>query len=95
MSEGDELLIKNSNSMDEIRKAAVKNPGLKDAFTDCMQPVMCLLTEVTRRLKLKDEPIQIQTPCTEEEIDNLWGEIKKIDSSVEKTDSQQAKTEDP
>ena len=74
MSDENEQLIKNCNSMAEIRKSAAKNSGLADAFTDSMQPPLCLLTEVTKRLKLKDKPVQVETPCTKQEIEDLWGE---------------------
>lgn len=90
MSDENEKLICNGNSMEEVRKAAAKNPGLKGAFADSMQPATCLLTEVTSRLKLKDEPFRVHPPCTEDEIVELWDQIHTVDSSVQKTDSQQA-----
>ncbi len=48
------------------------------------------LTEVTNRLKLKDKPVQVESPCSQDEIDNLWEKVHEIDSSVQKTDSKQA-----
>ncbi len=90
MSEENEKLTKNCNSMKEIRNAATKNQGLQAAFTDSLQPLLCFLTEVTNRLKLKDKPVQVESPCSQDEIDNLWEKVHEIDSSVQKTDSKQA-----
>ena len=89
MPEEFEKLIKNCNSMQDIRNAAVKNPGLKAAFADSMQSPLCLLTEVTNRLKLKDKPVEVGSPCIEEEIDELWEKVREIDPSVQRTVSKQ------
>jgi hypothetical protein len=90
MSEENEKLIKNCNSMEEIRKAAAKNPDLEAAYNDSMQSPICLLTEVTSRLKLKDKPVQIESPCKKEAIEALWEKVHEADASVQRSDSKQA-----
>ena len=90
MPEEFEKLIKNCNSMEDIRNAATKNVGLQEAFTDSMQQPLCLLAEVTNRLKLKDKPFHCQSPCNNEEIELLWEKVHEIDPSVQRTDSKQA-----
>ena len=82
-----EKVIRGCNSMQEIRTAAARQPGFKEAFGDCVQPAMCLLMEVISRLKLKDEPVQTQSPCTSQEIDDLWQHIQEVDSTVLTTDT--------
>ncbi len=79
MSEENEKLIKNCNSMEEIRNAAI---GLQALLIP-----LCLLTEVTNQLKLKDKP---ESPCMQEEIEDLWEKVHEIDPSVQRTDSKQA-----
>ena len=69
--------------MEDIRNAAVKNLGLKAAFADSMQCPLCLLTEVTNRLKFKDKPVVVGSPCIEEEINELWEKVREIDPSVQ------------
>ena len=90
MPEEFEKLIKNCDSMEDIRNAATKNVGLQEAFTDSMQQPLCLLAEVTNRLKLKDKPFHCQSPCNNEEIELLWEKVHEIDPSVQRTDSKQA-----
>ena len=89
MAENFEKVIHGCNSMQEIRTAATKNTGFKDAFSDSLQPAICLLDEVFSRLNLKGEPVQTQTPCTEEAIHSLWECIHEVDPTVEVTDSRQ------
>lgn len=90
MSEEFEKLIKNCNSMEDVRNAAAKKSGFQDAFTDSMQPPLSMLAEVTNRLKLKDKSFETCIPCTKEEIEQLWEQVHEIDPTVERTDSKQA-----
>ena len=73
--------------MQEIRTAAARQPGFEEAFGDCVQPAVCLLMKVMNRLKLKDEPVQTQSPCTPQEINDLWQRIQEVDSTVLATDT--------
>ena len=68
----------------------LKRNNLQEAFSDSLQPPVCLLTEVTNRLKLKDKPVQVESPCIQEENEDMWERIHEIDSSVQRTDSKQA-----
>ena len=78
MTEELEKIIHSCNSIHKIRNSSSKNPGMKEAFHNSLQPTLCLLTEVMSRLKLKEEPIQVQTPCSKEEIEHLWECIHEI-----------------
>ena len=82
-----EKVIHGCNSMKEIRTAAARQPGFEEAFGDCVQPAVCLLMEVMNRLKVKDEPVQTQSPCTPQEINDLWQCIQEVDSTVLATDT--------
>ncbi len=73
--------------MKDIRTAAARQPGFEEAFRDCVQPAICLLMEVINRIKLKDELVQTQSPCTSQEIDDLWQCIHEVDSTVLATDT--------
>ena len=55
MSEGLEKLMAANNSMKDIRVAADRNPQLKDALLDSLEPVKCLLNGLIMQLKLKDD----------------------------------------
>ena len=48
---------------------------------------MTLLTAILSRLSLK-EPPSLQTACSEEEIDNFWQNVRLVDSTLQKTDTQ-------
>ena len=37
---------------------------------------------------MKEEPLTLQTACSEEEIEQLWQNIQRVDSTVQKTDTQ-------
>ena len=82
-----EKIIHSCNSMQEICNSSSQNPGMEEAFHDSLQPTLCLLTEVMSRLKLKKEPIQVQTLCSKEEIEHLRECIHEIGQSVEMTDT--------
>ncbi len=86
MPDNFEKVIYGCNSMKDIRAAAARQPGFEEAFRDCVQPAICLLMEVINRLKLKDELVQTQAPCTSQEIDDLWQCIHEVDSTVLATD---------
>lgn len=87
MSDECETIMKSCNSMEDIRKAALSNSGFQTSFTDSLQSTMTLLTAILSRLSLK-EPPSLQTACSEEEIDNFWQNVRLVDSTLQKTDTQ-------
>ena len=88
MPEECETILKSCNSMEDIRTAASSNSGFQSSFTDSLQNTITLLAAMLSRLSLKEEPLTLQTACSEEEIEQLWQNIQRIDSTVQKTDTQ-------
>ena len=66
-----EKITHSCNSMQEICKSASKNLRIEEAFQGSLQPNFVPTAEVISQLKLKEEPMQMQTPCRKEEIDRL------------------------
>lgn len=82
-----EQVIHGCNSMAEIRTAASKNSAFKEAFADSLSPALCVLHDVISRLALKDKPLQVLHPCTEDEIKALHDRILEVDPTVLPTES--------
>ena len=86
MSESLEKAISSSNSMTSIRDAADRNPGLKDAVADSVEPVKCLLRSVFSRLMLKDKPISSYEDANEDEMQELYTLLEGIDPAITRED---------
>ena len=77
-SDAVEQKLRQCNSMSDIRTAASKQPDLRVAWVDSVEPVQSLLRNRFTRLKLKDEPFDCLDPATELEIDNLKRHLREL-----------------
>lgn len=68
MEEHFEALIKGKSLLKEVRKATEDNPGLCEALRDSMSHPIRLLCDRFRLMKLKDQPIIVGFPASEDEI---------------------------
>ena len=54
---------------------------------DALEQPKSLLSSLFSRLKLKEKPFSVFVAATEEEIQSLWDNVRKIDGSLERTDT--------
>ncbi|XP_041378644.1 uncharacterized protein LOC121390784 [Gigantopelta aegis] len=66
-----EALLKKCNSVADIRTMATKNPHIKPAWLELVQPLQSLIQNRFLRLKLKEEPIGVLNPVTDEELEEF------------------------
>eukprot|EP00117_Sycon_ciliatum_P016059 scpid36605/ scgid15654/ len=89
MADDMEKLLKNVNSMAELRAQAERHPALKDAVSKAMEAPMELMSSTLSRLKLKDEPVTVLPGADDASIDEMWEEMKTIDPAVSRADTTQ------
>lgn len=82
--EEDEKLLKPCGGMDDIRKAAQKDPRVKDVWQTSV--AQCLSTVANRlsRLSLKSEPVVVVKPTEECEIESLQRHIAFLFPTLDK-----------
>ena len=73
--------------LDETRCTAERHPELKPALQESVQPAIQLMEEVFSRLKVHEEPVTTMKPASEEEMDELWQEMKTVDPTVNRSDT--------
>ena len=71
MADDKEKLFRKCTSMDDIRKEIQGKPELKEVWLDSVGPVRQCVENRFRRLALKDEPIKVNDPVREDEVDYL------------------------
>ncbi|CAH1768389.1 10588_t:CDS:2, partial [Entrophospora sp. SA101] len=84
-NEMDEVLennLKGKNTLEEIRTSAKKNNLLKIGIKESIKPVQDLLNERTKRLSLNKKNFIIKRPAFRIEIDQIFQNIHKIDSTL-------------
>lgn len=64
-----EASIKNANNIGQLRKSASQ---FKDEVKATLQPPIDLLSDILKRLTLKDKNFQTFTGCDDNEIDAFW-----------------------
>ena len=77
-----ERLLKDCSNTTEIRKLAEKNDAVKKAIEDSLQAPKSMLGGLFMNLKLKDEQFSIFQPANDNEMENLWTNILKIDPTM-------------
>ncbi|XP_063063591.1 uncharacterized protein LOC134456088 [Engraulis encrasicolus] len=78
MSAEIEGLLKRCGSMADIRKASEKNPGLVQAWSTSIAPVLDTVAGRYSRLKLKEEPITILDAVTDGEENSVMEAITAL-----------------
>ena len=69
--------------MQEMRSLAGKCVGLKEAFGASIKPVIDLLNQRFKRMKLKGEPMAAAVGAEDEEMDKFFSTIALIDETLE------------
>ena len=77
--EESEGLLKNCNSLKQIRAATQQNPNLANEISDSIEPVKVLLSELFLRLSLKGKFMKVGIPATGEEMKELNKELENIE----------------
>ena len=71
------------NSLKALRAVAERNVGFKEAAMDSIAPVKILLTDIVRRLELKERKFNVFTAATGEEMDRLWTAFLALDQEFQ------------
>ena len=77
----------------QIRTLAEDNPKIKQAVLSSVFPVKQLMNEIFHRLNLKGKKFETFNPATEEEIEELFSEMQKIDPGLDISDSTKEKVD--
>ena len=84
-----EKAMKSCDTMSDLREAAKEHPALEEALKQSLKQPMELLVDVFTRLSLKGEKVEMGQPATEDEMEQLWDEVQKIDSTLQQSDTTQ------
>ena len=91
-SEATEKALKDCRSMKEIRKMAEKSPDIRKARAESVMPPKSNIESRFSRLKLKDEPIQVDDPVSEDDVNKLMSQISEMFPDLDVTKLQKAHT---
>ena len=81
--EGSELFEREMSkfeNMRALRKTGDKRKGFKSDLHDSVEPVKILLSDKFQRLQLKEKNVSCISPATDNEISEMWEELKCIDT---------------
>ena len=78
---GHEEQLQKCKNMKQIREAAKSLPDMEKDILDALERLL------SGWLKLKENPFSVFVAATEEEIHSLWENVRKIDGSLERTDT--------
>lgn len=85
MDDAKEYRVKSLNSLKAVRAASSKDPALKQALLESLEPVQQILKERFSRLKRNGEQVCVHSPATEESIQQLAEMLSVIDESLDIT----------
>ena len=75
------------NSLSALRDSAKKDPTFKLAAVDSLSHVKSLLVQLLGRLQLKGKTFLPFFPASDADIDSLWNEVLKVNSTLNKKES--------
>lgn len=78
-----EKSVENCNNLGQLRELAQKNPAVKEAVLDAISPAKITLTSISQRLELKSRKFVVDVAASDQEIDNLWSQLKEINEEFE------------
>lgn len=79
--------LQKCKNMKQIRELAKSLPDVEDDILDALEQPKSLLSSLFSWLKLKEKPFSVFVAATEEEIQSLWDNVRKVDGSLERTDT--------
>jgi hypothetical protein len=80
--------------MKQIRDLAIREADLKEELKRSVQPAKNLMEDIIKRLRLKDKFFDVFNPATENDLDEMWNELKAINPNVCRDDTTLAKLKD-
>lgn len=83
VSDDVEASLARCNNLSQLRSEAEKNPEVKVAIIDSIEPVKVLLSTVFQRLSLHDKKFKMFTAANDEKLRELWSELHTIDPTLE------------
>lgn len=86
MSKEFEQVLKQCNSIKDIRNATKNYPNLQQELNNSLQLVKDLLNSIFARQSLKTELFTTVNAATTEEIDQIFDAILELDQTMLKTD---------
>lgn len=73
-----EKIIRKCNGMEDVRKAEIENPGLRDAWSASIQEVQQVIRSRFERLSLKDTRVVTQDPVSDADILSVKVHLEKL-----------------
>ena len=74
-----EAEVEKCNSMKALQAVAQSNPQFKEAALDSVAPVKIVLTDIAKRLEVKDKKFSVFTAASADELDDLSVALLSID----------------
>lgn len=84
--------LKDCQSMNAIREEAKKTPDIKREWEESVATVKSIIEGRFARLKLKDQPIRVDSPVSEEDIDILMRHLREMFPDLDTTKLQKTHT---
>lgn len=78
--------------MEDIRKLAEKSPDMRNVWVESVMSPRSIIESPFSRLKLKDKPIQVDDPVSEDDVSKLLNRISEMFSDLDVTKLQKAHT---
>ena len=78
-----EEIIKGKNTLGEVRKMLVENPGLEDALRDSMQGPITTLADRFKAMKIKEQGVGVAFAASEDEIKHVLNFIQFLEPSID------------
>ena len=91
-SEATERALKDCRSMNDIRKLAEKSPDIRRVWVESVMPPRSIIESHFSHLKLKDKPIQVDDPVSEDDVNKLMSRISEMFPDLDVTKLQKAHT---
>ena len=86
-----EKALKNCNSLKQIRSAGEKYK--KEVAESIKQPID-LVSDIMHRLELKGKNFEVETACSDDELDAFWETLLQIEPPLSQDDTSRDKTKD-
>ena len=78
-----EEIIKGKNTLGEVRKMLVENPGLEDALRDSMQGPITTLADRFKAMKIKEQGVGVAFAASGDEIKHALNFIQFLEPSID------------
>ena len=82
-STGFEMRMKSLTSLTKLRKAADRDPRLKDAYAASVQPVLEILKERFKKLRWQEGEVTVHVSAQQESIDEIESLLKVLEPELE------------